>query len=143
MWVTVRAVLLTSFKAIGAVTLGGGIFWHVATHCGPQYGDAYVHVLAADVEVHVDSETRYVETPLEPALVFELKPGRHTLQMARHGQTLYREAFTIARGKSVILMPFEQPIPSRTNALNKTNRAPNKFMEGMRHLETVMSGNTQ
>ena len=143
MWVTVRAVLLTSFKAIGAITLGGGIFWHVATHCRPQKEEAYVHVLAADVQVQVDGVTRYVETALEPALVFELKPGRHTLEMARHGQTVYREEFTIARGKSMILMPYERPIPCPRYTLNRTNRSPNKIMEGMPRLETVMNGNTE
>ena len=143
MWIAMCALLLTSFKSIGAITLGGGIFWHVATHCGPQKGEAYVHVLAADVEVQVDSMTRYVETPLEPALVFDLRPGRHTLRMARHGQTLYHEVFSIARGKSTVLMACERHIPVPSYTLNKMDPSPNKIMEGMQRLETVMSGSTQ
>jgi hypothetical protein len=106
-----QTALFTSTKVISAVTLGGAIFWQVATHCGPHMGTVYVHVTAAEVNVVVDSATYHVESACEPALVCELRPGRHTLQMTRGDEVLFQQDFTVERGKSIILMPYEQSAP--------------------------------
>jgi hypothetical protein len=109
MWITIRALIFKSAKAMAAIALAGVIFWQVATNCGPQEGIAYVHVLAFDVHVIVDDLTYYLETPWQSPLVCVLRPGRHSLQMSRHGQVLYQEEFTVARGEPTFVLPYERP----------------------------------
>ena len=77
MWIAIRGLTLIIARPIGAFALGTVILWHVAMHCGPPKGTAYVYVPATEVTVMVDNVEYHRETIWESPIVYKLKPGRH------------------------------------------------------------------
>jgi hypothetical protein len=108
MWTKLGSWTLPTIKGIGAVILGGVILWYVAQHSGAQKSMAYVHVSATNVEVAVDDEEYHIDSFADTPLVCELRPGRHMLRMARDGQVVYEEEFTLGPGKEVVLTAWER-----------------------------------
>ena len=75
-------------KMMGALALGGVIFWNVAQHAGPQKCVAYVHVSTSNVDVTIDDDAYHVTSPEETPLVLEIGAGQHVLRMARRPSRL-------------------------------------------------------
>jgi hypothetical protein len=108
MLIAIRNLMFATGKGLGAFGLGGAILWHVAVHCGPQNGIAYVHVSTPNVEVMVDDVEYHVETLWETPLVCELSPGPHRLRMIRKGKTVFEEGFSLGVGKELVLVAWDQ-----------------------------------
>ena len=68
--------MFAAIKMMGALTLGGVIFWTVAQHAGPQKCIAYVHVSTNDVDLTIDDDAYHVTSLEETPLVLEVGPGR-------------------------------------------------------------------
>jgi hypothetical protein len=100
--------MLALGKAIGGIGLGALILWHVGVQSCARKGVAVVHVSAPNVYVRIDDVTRRVETPLHSPVVFELRPGRHKLQMIRNARVLYEEYFTLGAGQDLVLAVGDQ-----------------------------------
>ena len=94
-------------RRFAGVLLGGAILWQVAAHSGPSTGWAIVHVSTPDVVVTVDEATYPVESLWTTPVVFELRPGRHTVRMLRADRVLYEEEFSVIPGEETILSAWD------------------------------------
>jgi hypothetical protein len=104
-----RAFQFAAVKAVGGLALGGAVLWQVAAHSGPPNGIAYVHVSTPQVDVMVDERTYHIQSLWDSPIVCELRPGKHSLQMSRYGQTLFAEEFTLKAAEEVVLTAWERP----------------------------------
>jgi hypothetical protein len=124
------SVLTVVGRAMGSVGLGGSIFWFVYTHSGSPSCIACVHVQRPDVDVVIDEVARYhIATIYDSPVEFELRAGRHKLQMMRNSQVVYEQYFSLDAGEQTVLVAWErdvqQPIPARSKVL--THRLHEKF----------------
>jgi hypothetical protein len=95
-------------KPVGALLLGGVVLWQVAVHAGPVKGRAIVHVVAAPADVTIDGTMYHIEDLYQPAVVCELSPGDHKVQMLRAGRVVYRDEIRIRSGEDVVLVAWER-----------------------------------
>ena len=116
------SVLTVVGRVMGSVGLGGSIFWLVYTHSGSPSCIACVHVPRPDVDVVIDEVARYhIATIYDSPVEFELRAGRHKLQMMRNSRVVYEEYFSLDAGEQTVLVAWErdvqQPIPVRSKVL--------------------------
>jgi hypothetical protein len=95
-------------KRSAALALGTVVLWQVAEHTGPTRGRAVVHVATLPADLVVDGNVYRVEDLHTTPIICELRPGRHTAQLIRGEQVLYREEFTLDAGDEVILTAWDQ-----------------------------------
>jgi hypothetical protein len=123
-------VLTVVGKVVGSVGLGGGILWFVVVHSGSPACRAYVHVPQMDVDVVMDEVDRYhIATIYDSPVEFELRDGRHKLQLIRDSRIVYEEYFSLDAGEQTVLIAWERPdvqLPVPTHPTVLTPRRPER-----------------
>jgi hypothetical protein len=124
-------VLTVVGKVVGSVGLAGGILWFVAVHTGTSACRACVHVPQPDADVVMDEIARYhIATVYDSPVEFELRAGRHKLQMIRNSRVVYEEYFSLDAGEQTVLIAWERPevqLPIPTHPPVLTHRRHERF----------------
>ena len=125
------SVLMVVGKVVGSVGLAGAILWFVVVHSGSPACRAYVHVPQPDADVVVDEVVRYhIATVYDSPVEFELRAGRHKLQMIRNSRVVYEEYFSLDAGEQTVLIAWERPdvqLPIPTHPSVLTHRRHERF----------------
>ena len=99
----------------------------------PQMG-AVVQLLRPDfsvaLETYTDDHGRYrIATIYDSPVEFELRAGRHKLQMIRNSRVVYEEYFSLDAGEQTVLIAWERPdvqLPIPTHPTVLTHRRPER-----------------
>ena len=103
----------------GAVLLGAVVLPVVAQKADTRVYQTVVHVMEVGVDVWIDGMAYRVEDPQDSPIVCELRPGRHTLRMARSGRVLYEEIFTIRTDLDTVLTAWDQARRTRRDRMRR------------------------
>jgi hypothetical protein len=116
MSITTRSLLFSVFKTLLGLGLAWALFVEISRE-GKRACEVCVHVSAADVDVKIGEDIRHVSAlQTDSPLVYQLKPGRHRLEVRRQGRLVYDENFEIDAGDDLILAAGERPVDAEVAA---------------------------
>jgi hypothetical protein len=116
--VAMKRILVSFLHYTATLAIGGVVVWQVATYGDRRHGQAVVHVEVADVELEIDGDRRLIDAIPYAPLVFELKPGWHSLRMTRADGVTFSQPFEVQPGEDSVLVAW---IPPETESSHPSN----------------------